>query len=215
MNARYIVLATLIAAIAAAAFTLSFQAQLILVTKLADVSPQFAWLYPILVDAFIVTTTLSALWVPQTTKIRAAYPWIAMSLFSAISIGGNALHVLALDVPNRLIAIAIYTVPPIGLLIATHLATTTVFRPRLITTHASRPARKTPPRSQPAAIAPINVERSDIPEPSIEELMAMADDDEMSMQAIADAVGRSKSWVGKKIKDERDRRAVPVEQTVA
>lgn len=204
ITARRIILGILIAAIGTAAFRLSFDAQYTLVTHIARMSPTIAWLYPLVVDAFIITTVLTAWWANKPTPWQRTYPWLAMALFSAISISGNSLKVLTIDhLQNPRLAVAIYTVPPIALLIATHLATSTVFkRPATPATPAKNPPRSRQPR---VAAERTEQQHTDIPVPSEVELLAMADEGK-SMQQIADTIGRSKSWVGKTVKDARDRR---------
>jgi hypothetical protein len=206
-----------IAGVALAAFRLSFDAQTILAVA-SGAAPALGWIYPLTVDAAIVIVSLIRMWSEDLGKKLGAYLWSALGLWTAASVAGNALHILALPdgrvtVPEP-IAIAVNTVPAVTLFLTIHIATTTVFRrrPVLVATATSR-RRVRVEQTADSSGSVRDVSRVDVPPPTIDELMAMADDERMSMQAIADRVNRSKSWVGAQVKDERDRRRDSIDAT--
>ncbi|MEO6115996.1 MAG: DUF2637 domain-containing protein [Pseudolysinimonas sp.] len=206
---RNIIVSIGIVLVALAAFRLSFDAQTILAIA-SGADPGLGWIYPLTVDAAIVIVTLIALWQPDLERRLRVYLWCALALWTAASVAGNALHILALpagrvELPMP-IAVAVNTVPAVTLFLTIHIATTTVFR-RPPVVAATKPVRRAA-----QALDGLSPERPstrrhpDIPQPTINELMAMADVERLSMSQIAERVGRSKSWVGQQIKDERDRR---------
>jgi hypothetical protein len=211
---RNIIVSVGIAGVALAAFRLSFDAQTILAIA-SGADPHLGWIYPLTVDAAIVIVTLIDLWSYDLARRLRLYLWSAIGVWIATSVAGNALHILALPdgrvtLPEP-IAIAVNSVPAVTLFLTVHIATVTVFRrPKVV---AVQPTR----RSARAAVAletgTAPQLRPDVPAPSIDELMAMADGERLSMSAIADRVHRSKSWVGQQIKDERDRRRDSSEAT--
>ena len=203
---RKIILSTLLAAIAGAAFRLSFDAQVTLADA-SGIDHTLGWLYPGVVDLAIFTGVLISIWNPDMRKQLRNYLWGAIAFWTATSVLGNAIHVIALP-PGRItvpiaLAVAVNTIPALTLFVIIHLTTTTAFAVRTPTT-----ATRTLPRSRPAASRSIEVEairprRTDIPQPSIEELVAMSDSG-MSYAAIGAEIGRGKSWVGDAIKTWRD-----------
>lgn len=196
------ILATLITAIATGAFRLSFATQISLVTKITQIPTDIAWIYPIVVDLFIITAILTAAWVPNPSKWLKAYPWAAMTLFSAISITGNALDVItAPQTPTTTLTAAIYTVPPIALLIATHLAIITIIRRTPTHTPTTNtPQRSRKPVSVPSAAAERSIVRSEsgVPAPDLAQLVALYQE-HGSYGKVAELVGVSKSYVHKHV----------------
>lgn len=192
----------------AAAFKLSFGAQTLLAAA-SGIPPEDAWLYPFSVDAAIVTVSLIVVWSEDARRAIRIYLYTAIGLWTAISVAGNALHTLTLArntiTADSTIAIAVNTVPALALFLTIHIATTTpIYRtptPNVTTTPRAR---------KPTPTAPTDANRArrstDVPPPAIEDLMRMADDEQMSTQAIANEVGRSKSWVADQIAKERRRR---------
>lgn len=199
-----------IAGVALAAFRLSFDAQTILAIA-SGANPGLGWIYPLTVDAAIVIVTLIALWSDDLAKKLRIYLWSALGLWTAASVAGNALHILALPggrvtVPEPL-AIAVNTVPAVTLFLTIHIATTTVFRRRAEVAPVRGRSRAASTVASSTSSPERPPKRTDIPPVDIDELMRLADDEGLSMSQIANEVGRSKSYVGAAIKAERDRRS--------
>ena len=201
-------LALLLIGIALAAFRLSFDAQVTLAHG-SGINTGLAWLYPLIIDAAIVAGVLIGFWDPTLAKSKLKYYlWGAVAFWTATSIAGNAFHVWALPpedvtLPTPL-AITVNSMPAITLFIIIHLATTTAFRPsRTLTGNKQEPPRSRKPRVSTDPTAP---KRSDIPQVSDEQMLAMADGEGMSMQQIADRINRSKSYVGDRVKRLRESR---------
>lgn len=114
--------AAAVALLAAAGFTLSFSS-LIDLAALSGIDHQLAFLWPLIVDGFIVVATGAAFALKGRPRRVTWYPWTALIFFSAISVIGNAVHasqVAHIRVPIVL-ATAVSAIPAIALLIATHL----------------------------------------------------------------------------------------------
>lgn len=105
------------------AFAMSFDA-LAQLAKAAGIRESIAWMWPVVVDGSMIVATAAAL-VLRTSPSAATriYPWAQLALFALISVVGNVLHSLAeqtLQLPP-LVAGAVSGVPPIALLLSTHL----------------------------------------------------------------------------------------------
>jgi hypothetical protein len=100
--------------LAAAAFTLSYDAlhQLALDSR---VRPALAWLWPVVIDGTIVVALLTVL-AAKRAAARAAYPWALAGLFSAASVAFNIAHA-----PDRPIAQLVFAMAPVALVLTTHL----------------------------------------------------------------------------------------------
>ena len=206
---RNIIVSVGIAGVALAAFRLSFDAQTILAIA-SGADPGLGWIYPLTVDAAIVIVTLIALWSDDLARRLRIYLWAALALWTAASVAGNALHILALPdgrvtLPEP-IAIAVNTVPAVTLFLTIHIATTTVFRRRVEVTPTRGRARATSAFLASTSSPERPPKRTDIPPVDIDELMRLADEEHLSMSQIATQVNRSKSYVGAAVKAERDRR---------
>jgi hypothetical protein len=118
--------------LAAAAFTLSYDAlhQLALDSR---VRPALAWLWPVVIDGTIVVALLTVL-AAKRAAVRAGYPWALAGLFSAASVAFNIAHA-----PDRPVARLVFAMAPVALVLTTHL---------LMQQAGWRPA--TPGRSAPA-----------------------------------------------------------------
>jgi hypothetical protein len=106
--------ATGVLVLAAAAFTLSYDAlhQLALDSR---VRPALAWLWPVVIDGTIVVALLTVL-AAKRAAARAAYPWALAGLFSAASVAFNIAHA-----PDRPVAQLVFAMAPIALVLTTHL----------------------------------------------------------------------------------------------
>jgi Protein of unknown function (DUF2637) len=100
--------------LAAAAFTLSYDAlhQLALASR---VRPGLAWLWPVVIDGTIVVALLTVL-AAKRAAARAAYPWTLAGLFSAASVAFNIAHA-----PDRPVAQLVFAMAPVALVLTTHL----------------------------------------------------------------------------------------------
>jgi Protein of unknown function (DUF2637) len=106
--------ATGVLVLAAAAFTLSYDAlhQLALDSR---VRPALAWLWPVVIDGTIVVALLTVL-AAKRAAARAGYPWVLAGLFSAASVAFNIAHA-----PDRPVAQLVFAMAPIALVLTTHL----------------------------------------------------------------------------------------------
>jgi hypothetical protein len=100
--------------LAAAAFTLSYDAlhQLALDSR---VRPALAWLWPVVIDGTIVVALLTVL-TAKRAGTRAAYPWALAGLFSLASVAFNIAHA-----PDRPVAQLVFAMAPVALVLTTHL----------------------------------------------------------------------------------------------
>jgi hypothetical protein len=100
--------------LAAAAFTLSYDAlhQLALDSR---VRPGLAWLWPVVIDGTIVVALLTVL-AAKRAATRAGYPWMLAGLFSAASVAFNIAHA-----PDRPVARLVFAMAPVALVLTTHL----------------------------------------------------------------------------------------------
>ncbi|HEY5224701.1 MAG TPA: DUF2637 domain-containing protein, partial [Microbacteriaceae bacterium] len=69
-------------------FVLSFQALRDLAVR-SGIDPTLAFLWPLIVDGFIVVATAAAFALKRRGRRVTWYPWVALMLFSAISVAGN------------------------------------------------------------------------------------------------------------------------------
>jgi hypothetical protein len=100
--------------LAAAAFTLSYDAlhQLALDSR---VRPGLAWLWPVVIDGTIVVALLTVLAAKRAGR-GAGYPWALAGLFSAASVAFNIAHA-----PDRPVARLVFAMAPVALVLTTHL----------------------------------------------------------------------------------------------
>jgi Protein of unknown function (DUF2637) len=110
----YRVSAAGVLALAAAAFTLSYDAlhQLALDSR---VRPALAWLWPVVIDGTIVVALLTVL-AANRAAARAGYPWALAGLFSLASVAFNIAHA-----PDRPVARLVFAMAPVALVLTTHL----------------------------------------------------------------------------------------------
>ncbi|PPF74944.1 hypothetical protein C5B99_12415 [Pseudoclavibacter sp. Z016] len=110
--------------LAGSSFALSFSALAELAVA-SGVPEHLAFLWPVIVDGFIVVGTLAAFSFSARPGRVQLYPWMALGVFAVVSVAGNALHVQTLApgivVVADWIAVTVASVPPVALLIASHL----------------------------------------------------------------------------------------------
>ncbi|WP_158603072.1 DUF2637 domain-containing protein [Jiangella rhizosphaerae] len=116
-------IAATVVALAIGAFTLSFDALRELAT-VAGLNRSIAWLWPLIVDGFILLATAAAVALRDRGPRVTWYPWATLIVFAAISVAGNALH--ASSHANReavsvTVASIVSAVPAVALLLASHL----------------------------------------------------------------------------------------------
>jgi Protein of unknown function (DUF2637) len=106
--------ATGVLILAAAAFTLSYDAlhQLALDSR---VRPGLAWMWPVVIDGTIVVALLTVL-AAKRANARTGYPWTLAGLFSAASVAFNIAHA-----PDRPVAQLVFAMAPVALVLTTHL----------------------------------------------------------------------------------------------
>jgi Protein of unknown function (DUF2637) len=100
--------------LAAAAFTLSYDAlhQLALDSR---VRPGLAWMWPVVLDGTIVVALLTVL-AAKRANAATGYPWTLAGLFSAASVAFNIAHA-----PDRPVARLVFAMAPVALVLTTHL----------------------------------------------------------------------------------------------
>jgi Protein of unknown function (DUF2637) len=106
--------------IGAAAFLLSYDA-LHSLALASGVRPGLARIWPGVLDGFIVVATLTVVAAKRASR-PTWYPWALVVLFSAASVAFNILH--ALDqalAPAGWVAAMVFAMPPVALVLATHL----------------------------------------------------------------------------------------------
>ena len=103
-------------------FTLSF-ASLRDLAVASGLLPELAFLWPLIVDGFIVVATAAAFRLKPKGPRVTWYPWAALLGFATVSVAGNALH--AAQNPDRTVSVWVATivsaVPAVALLVASHL----------------------------------------------------------------------------------------------
>ena len=100
--------------LAAAAFTLSYDALHHLALD-SRVRPGLAWLWPVVIDGTIVVALLTVL-AAKRAATRTGYPWTLAGLFSAASVAFNIAHA-----PDRPVAQLVFAMAPVALVLTTHL----------------------------------------------------------------------------------------------
>ena len=104
-------------------FTLSFTALRELAQREFAIAPQLSFIYPLVIDGFIVIATAAAFTMKKRGPRVTWYPWAALGVFGALSVLGNAAH--AIDNPDATfpswVSALGASVPAVALLIASHL----------------------------------------------------------------------------------------------
>jgi hypothetical protein len=112
-----------VGALAIGAFTLSFDALRELAT-VAGLNRSIAWLWPVIVDGFILLATAAAVALRDRGPRVTWYPWATLIVFAAISVAGNALHASShadRAAVSVTVASIVSAVPAVALLLASHL----------------------------------------------------------------------------------------------
>jgi hypothetical protein len=123
---------TLIIGLAIGAFVLSFDALHALAIASA-IEPNLAWIWPIIIDGFIVTATIAIF--SLRGRGRTWYPWASLILFACVSVFGNSIHavnnqdILGVSV---WIASSVSAAPAIALLLASHFLVIMISAPRKV-----------------------------------------------------------------------------------
>jgi hypothetical protein len=129
--------------IGAAAFLLSYDA-LHSLALASGVRPGLARIWPGVLDGFIVVATLTVV-AAKRARQPTWYPWALVALFSAASVAFNILH--ALDrylAAARWVGPLVFAMPPVALVLATHLLLQQGAWRRQHTQAATRSAGTTP-----------------------------------------------------------------------
>jgi len=112
-----------VGALAVGGFTLSFAALRELAQREFAIASELSFIYPLVVDGFIVIATAAAFTMKKRGPRVTWYPWAALAVFGALSVLGNAAH--AIDNPSATFPAWISalgaSVPAVALLIASHL----------------------------------------------------------------------------------------------
>lgn len=103
--------AILVLFLAGAAFVLSYDA-LHSLALANDIKPSLAWLWPLCLDAFMVTASLAVLRASLNAEGKV-YQWVLVGAFTGASIAFNVIHA-----PTTLLARAIYALPPLVVFLA-------------------------------------------------------------------------------------------------
>ena len=120
-------LGCILAVLAAAAMYISWGALYDTAMAVGGMSPDHAVVFPFIIDV----ATIAAMLIVLFGKARTWVAWVTFIVFGAITVAGNAAHVVTVD-PSRLamglgVAIFVNSIPGIALLMVTHLAAVTVF----------------------------------------------------------------------------------------
>jgi hypothetical protein len=100
-----------VAGLALAGFAMSYEA-LHALARDSGVSSGLAWLWPLIVDGFIVVASLSVVRAVIESR-RTWHPWALLLLFSSISVAGNIAHG-----PPTAMGRLVAAVPPVALVLA-------------------------------------------------------------------------------------------------
>jgi hypothetical protein len=100
-----------VAFLAAGSFALSYDA-LHQLAVANDVPKPLAWVWPLIIDGFIITASLAVLHAILTAR-SATYPWILVLAFSTTSVAFNILHA-----PPTVVARSVAAIPPLTLVLS-------------------------------------------------------------------------------------------------
>lgn len=123
---------SLIVGLASGAFVLSFDALHALALASA-IDAQLAWIWPLIIDGFIVTATIAIF--SLRGRGQTWYPWASLMLFAFVSVFGNSIHAVnnqdILGV-NVWIASSVSAAPAIALLLASHFLVIMISAPKSV-----------------------------------------------------------------------------------
>lgn len=109
--------------VAIGAAVLSFDALTALAVE-SGVPPLLAWVWAVVIDGFILVSTLAAFAMKDRVGSAKYYAWITLGVFVVFSILGNAWHAViekeAFELPI-FVAVIVTAVPPLALFLAIHL----------------------------------------------------------------------------------------------
>ena len=155
--------------IAVGAFTLSFAA-LTDLAVMAGINPALGWIWPLVVDGLIVAATVAIVALAgQGTRVLA-YPWSLLVLGATVSTAANAVHAI-LSVQNGhgvvppLVSALVASMPPVVLLLITHLSVVLVQRSAPV--KQAKPVKTAKPKPAPK-------ERIETVPDTVEELISQA-----------------------------------------
>jgi len=174
--------------IGAAAFLLSYDA-LHSLALASGVRPGLARIWPGVLDGFIVVATLTVV-AAKRARQPTWYPWALVALFSAASVVFNILH--ALDrylTAAKWVAPLVFAMPPVALVLATHLLLQQDAWRRQHTQAATRPAG-----GPPAGDGQPDPDGTTAPRPSA--LSTDAATRERAQQLIAEAAAEGRKLTG-------------------
>lgn len=180
-----------VASLAIGAFTLSFDA-LRSLAGLAGIRDELTFLWPLVVDGFIVVATVSAVVMRDRGWRAAWYPWATLICFGTISVIGNALHAHAHASSTLGIGIAamVSAVPAIALLLASHLFVLVMPRVDQIETFTPPPPARVKPVVKPETAPKATHEapkaadlqaHSPLPQPALSPSQGQSSNDEIDM----------------------------------
>jgi hypothetical protein len=113
----------LVLLIAAGAAVLSFDALTLLATT-SGIRVEFAWIWAVVVDGFILVATLAAFALRDRSRIVKGYAWVTLGVFVVLSVLGNAWHAAIEKTEIVLplwVAVIVTAIPPVALFLAIHL----------------------------------------------------------------------------------------------
>lgn len=122
-DAVLVVTAIADAVLALGAFVLSFDA-LRELAVVAGLRLELAWIWPVIVDGFIVVATINAIVLSERSSKAAWYPWAALLGFAVVSVIGNGLHAARhadTEAISVEVAAAVSAIPAVALLVISHL----------------------------------------------------------------------------------------------
>ncbi len=125
---------TLIVGLASGAFVLSFRALNDLAVA-SGIDNGIAWIWPLIIDGFIITATIAAFALRGRGAKTTWYPWAALILFAIVSIFGNSLHATEQQSTLKVaiwIATLVSAAPAVALLLASHFLVIMISAPRYI-----------------------------------------------------------------------------------
>jgi Protein of unknown function (DUF2637) len=187
---------TLVGAIAALAFLVSFEAISAYAVAVGAFPHSLRWCAPLLVDTFTVAACLVIL-ARSRDGVRAVYAWCLVVAASAVSVSLNIAHA-----PPTLAARLVSALPPAALLAALELVMSEARRTRSAPSAQPKPAPKvrTPRRSaQPAQ--PVHSAQPDSARARVQTLLA--EDVNVSAERVMEATGVKRRRAYELLRQER------------